>query len=120
MTTTQTTTAPVRDAKDLWHRVPGATKAAYVMGVVGFFVKMTSKMTESVNGVQTKCTYLDAAGLFWSIAISIAAVVGFLAAGSVHPARRLTLGVRAAVLAPALLLAVVHAARGLGLIMSPC
>lgn len=100
--------------------VPPALYVGLAVAVVGFFVKITSLATTSVNGVIQSCSYQDYGAFLAAVVCLVCAGLGISRRRSrpyshpVHP------GVVYALAAVLVLFAVVHVLRGLGIIGGPC
>jgi hypothetical protein len=103
----------------LWDRIPTAHKWAIVPAVVGFFFELSFNSSQTVNGVQTSCSYFDVAGPVFAITLVVMAVMGIRADRRQPETDRLG-GAVYAIAAAYVLVAVYHFVTGIGLVGGPC
>ena len=103
----------------LWDRIPTAHKWALVPAVAGFFFELSFNSSQTVNGVQTSCSYFDIAGPVFAIALVVMAVLGLQADRRQPETARLG-GAAYAIAAAYVLVAVYHLVTGIGLVGGPC
>ncbi|GAA1485967.1 hypothetical protein [Brachybacterium fresconis] len=107
--------APTLKAKD----VPVPLFVGLGVGLLGFFVQFTSWTTSTMGGVET-CTYHDYAAMIAAVVCLLCAGIGISRRVSQprrYPIRQWVVHLMAGVL---VLLAVVHALRGFGIIGGIC
>ena len=112
MTNTNTITTPADSMGRIWQKSPGTWKAAAVIALVGFVLKLGGSTTRTINGV-ADCDGYDVAPFITAAVVAGLTVVGWRAVAGRHealrPATRTTLILVGLLLA----LAAVHLVRGL-------
>lgn len=96
-----------------WRDLNGQVKAAAIIAILGFVIRVTSTSQSSINGVVT-CWHNDFAALGLGILAVILGGLGALRAqGHARNANMIVGGIAAAV-------GVVHVLRGFGMVGGPC
>ncbi|MEL7208217.1 MAG: hypothetical protein AAGK32_08320, partial [Actinomycetota bacterium] len=92
-----------------WTALPGVGRAALIVSLLGFVVRISSESSRVSNGVVVECDYTDFGALALGAAALVTGVLTVLA-GREHHRRGLVIGIGVV----AILLGGLHVARGLG------
>ncbi|MGH3446581.1 MAG: hypothetical protein ACRDP4_03050 [Nocardioidaceae bacterium] len=114
--TSATQRGPSTDLREL----PKSLWVGLVVGVLAFFVTISSHTEERVNGVQTSCSYTDFAALVGALACIICVPAAWMARGKLSRRRQSALWLMAPGSLLLIAFAVVHVLRGLGVVGGPC
>lgn len=74
-----TATRPTFTARDVWPDTPGAFKGGVIVGIVAWFVAMSSTSSTTVNGALVSCSYLDLVKIGAAVLLIVLAVAGLRA-----------------------------------------
>ncbi|SHG74968.1 hypothetical protein SAMN05443575_2691 [Jatrophihabitans endophyticus] len=107
---------PVLGVRD----VPVPVWVALALGAVGFVLRVSFQEIVVGTGVGYSCTYTDIAGFGFAVALVGCTVAAWRSWSARAAAWRIPVPFMAVFTVVALALAVVHALRGNGTIMSPC
>ena len=106
--------------RSIWDRTPTAFKVGLVIATLGFFVSVTVFRSSTVNGAVTSCSYYDLGALAVALVVAICALTGFADGRKRHPSARPTSQWLYSGTVVLLVMAAIHAARGLGIIGGAC
>jgi hypothetical protein len=100
--------------------VPKTFWVGLAVGVLAFFVSISSLSMRIVNGERTSCSYTDYGGLIAAVICLMCVPAAWQSRRQRHVARQSALWVMAVGSVVLVGLAAVHALRGLGFIGGPC